>query len=323
MEPWEMSGKEKSLRLLICGLGGVGKSALVNHFFPMKDYEKPAEEGRMGGATLPVASMHERSTDSGVHMYLCDTPGFDSTSMSNEDVIAMMENETGGRIDAVLYCISLDGSARVQHGDIAATTILTRAFTQDIWERTVVVLTFANILEQKLGIEAYRSVIRNVTEDVKHILVTHASVSEAVASQIPVVTAGYESSVLKYEQDESAGDWRTRLYRVVLEQAKVTPLRVCYNWEVMRDTVGGNGHKIICGCVLGVQLGLLCGLLLVGGYLGAFLGAMFGAGVGTIGGAGCLKVASQLHVMIIISKIAFKKWKLKGKRENPTIVNSC
>ena len=51
MEDWKKVAQERPLRVMVCGLGGVGKFTLINHLLQLKDNEKWAEEGRRGGVT--------------------------------------------------------------------------------------------------------------------------------------------------------------------------------------------------------------------------------------------------------------------------------
>ena len=327
MESWKDTTGEKSLRILVCGLGGVGKSALINHLFPLKDYEKSAQEERSGGATKPIVSTYERSTEGGVSIKLYDTPGFDSTSLSNEKIIAMIENETKGQIDLVFYCISLDGSSRLQHGDIATVSVLTRAFTRAIWGKTVVVLTFANALEQKCeDPEVYKSVVQRVTKNVRHILIEHAQVDADTISQLPIVTAGYDSPVLKHEQKESTKGWNNRLYDKASKQAKFTLLQVHIDWYDLKSIITSRGTKIIGGVAFGLAIGLMLGLLLLGRFCNTFNSAVVGGGigvaVGAVAGAGFTNVMSQIKTMTIITKVIFKKWLLKF-RNILTVDNPC
>lgn len=313
MESWKNTTGEKTLHVLVCGLGGVGKSALINHLFPLKDYEKPAQEGRIGGATKPVVSKYKRSSENGDKINFFDTPGFDSTRQSNEEIIAMIENATKGQIDVVLYCISLDGSARVQHGDIATVSVLTRAFTREIWKKTVVALTFANALEQKFeDPEVYKSVVQRVTEDIRQVFSEHAQVDAEIISQLPVVTAGYDSPILKHEQKESTKGWNSRLYEKAIKQAKTTPLQIRIGWSDLKSIVLNRG--VFGFAVFGLGVGFMLGLLLsqLGGYspLSFFVWTVIGGGIGAARGAGFANVASELYTMTTITKVVLKKWQL-------------
>ena len=132
MDAWKDAAKGRQLRVLVAGLGGVGKSTLINQLLRLKKDEERATEGQGGEATTLAVSKHVSTTEKGMKVCLFDTPGFGDLDIDDRDVIAMMEQETEKRVDIVFYCISLSGSCRVQQADVQAVKIITRAFTSDI-----------------------------------------------------------------------------------------------------------------------------------------------------------------------------------------------
>ena len=69
LQAWRVSSQERPLRVLICGLSGVGKSTLINRLLQLEGKGR-AEEGIMGGATATVVSEYETTTKSGVKVCL-------------------------------------------------------------------------------------------------------------------------------------------------------------------------------------------------------------------------------------------------------------
>ena len=108
LQAWKEHAQERPLRLLVCGLGGVGKSTLVNRLLQLGN-EKWAEEGMHGKATTSVVSKYERTTERGIKVCLFDTPGFNDVELSDEEVVAMIlketEAQTEGKLDLVLFCL--------------------------------------------------------------------------------------------------------------------------------------------------------------------------------------------------------------------------
>ena len=171
MEEWKKVAEERPLRVMVCGLGGVGKSTLINRLLQLEGGEKWAEEGRSGGATTSVVMQFEKITKSGIKICLFDTPGFGDIDITDEKIIAMMEKETEKRLDVFFYCISLEGAARVQQPDVTAIQRMTQAFSHEIWKKAVVVFTFANVLEEKKNnADEYWSVIERIKEKIKETL---------------------------------------------------------------------------------------------------------------------------------------------------------
>ena len=164
LQAWRESSQERPLRVLICGQGGVGKSTLINQLLQLEG-EGRAEEGIKGGAMTTAVSKYETTTKSGVKVCLFDSPGFGDVDIKDETTIAMMVHKTEKKLDMFFYCIGLNGSARVQQGDIQAIKKVTGVFTEKIWKNAIIVLTFANVFEERVAnVEEYNATISRITE---------------------------------------------------------------------------------------------------------------------------------------------------------------
>ena len=324
MEAWKEATRDRPLRVLICGIGGVGKSTLINRLLQLGPDEKLAKEGRRGGATTSIVSKFERTTERGIKVCLFDTPGFDDVDMSNEEIIAMMENETEKKLDMVFYCISLDGPARVQRSDVQAIKIMTQAFSSEIWTKAVIVLTFANELEKKVNSEVeYKETTIGIQEKVQQVLKNNAHVSEEIIDQLPIVTAGHTEPILEYEAEEcrAVGGWDSRLFLTALKQVEPDALPTLFEvrWS-LKDLVaalagGGSGAAATGGA--GALVGAVCGAPLagpLGAGFGAIIGGSIGGGVGVVGGAGIGVLVFNLMKIKSILKIKYKRWQLKRKQ---------
>ena len=172
LKAWKKIAINTPLRVMVCGLGGAGKSTLVNTLLQLEgDDEQLAIAGKRGKATTLVVSKHEKITKSGIKVCFFDTPSLDDPDLDDDEIVARMEKETEKKLDIVFYCLSLAGSARVQGGDIKAMKLLTQAFGSRIWKKTVIVLTFANRLERDMvNKEQYDEVIKNITETIQNVL---------------------------------------------------------------------------------------------------------------------------------------------------------
>ena len=309
LEAW-MAAKDRALRMLICGLGGVGKSTLINRLLQLEGDEKWAEEGTEGGPMTTVVAKHEKTTKRGVKVCLFDTPGFGDVDISSEEIIAMMEDKTEKKLDVVFYCFSLEGSARVQDGDARAIKIMTQAFTHEIWRKAVIVFTFANSLESKKGDpSSYWSVIGRISDKVKAVL-RKEMVPEDIITKLPIVTAGHIEPILKYEAEEckSLGGWDNRLFLEAAEQVDPNAFPALFEVrfsfkDLLTITSGGGGGAAIGGLLAKVAFSAS------GGPLGFAIAAGATAGLGTVL-TGSEKVQSIL-------KIKYEKWRLKSKLPTP------
>ena len=307
LRTWKEKSQGRPLRLLVCGLKGVGKSALVNRLLQLEDSEKWAEENTFGEATTSVVSKYERTTERGIKICLFDTPGFGDIHLSDEEIVAKMAKKTEGKLDLVLYCISLDHPARVQQADIDAMKILTQAFTADIWKRVVIVLTFANRLgELKHNADEYTAVIENISTTLKHAQVLLNN--QEVISQLPIVTAGHTNPILKYEGDKSPQAWDDRLFLEILKRIDPSVLPALFEalWK------GGTCELLIGGFIGAVAVVGAAKLGLIMWPVGLVGLAKVGAGglVGGVCGAGMSLLSTEASRRR--ARIRFKMWMQKS-----------
>ena len=322
LEDWKRLGNNRPLRVLVCGKGGAGKSTLVNRLLQLKKNEKWAEEGRQGEATTRVVSRYQRMTERGIRVSLFDTPGFGDVDMSDEEVVAKIKLETESRIDLMFYCISLEGPARVEQEDVKAITIITHIFSNEIWDKAVIVLTFANALEDKVtNASKYKEVVSCITEKVRDVLANKVHLNSEVASKVPIVTAGHTDPVLRYETGDYDGSRDDHLFLEALQRVdpEVLPalLETRFTWKDLMVALGGAGGGVAMGALIGGGSGALCGVLLgplgveVGAVVGATAGAGVGGAVGGAGGAGIAFLAYQLVKIKTVLKIQYKLWQMK------------
>ena len=322
LKAWRKSSQERPLRVLICGQGGVGKSTLINHLLQLEG-EKRAKEGIRGGATTKAVSKYETTTKSGVKVCLFDSPGFGDVDTRDETTIAMMEDKTEKKLDMVFYCISLNGSARVQQGDVQAIKKVTQVFTDKIWKNAVIVLTFANIFEERVtNIEEYNATISRITEKVQQVLKNDARVREEIVTKIPIITAGHMEPVLKYEAKEckSMDGWDNRLFLEALKQVNPALLPALFEarfgWKDAVAALGGGGGGAVMGTGVGMGIGALIGAPFggpAGAAVGAVVGGGIGAGVGGAGGAGTGFLTFQAVKVRSVLQVKYEKWKLRRK----------
>ena len=322
LQAWRKSSQDRPLRVLVCGLGGVGKSTLINRLLQLEG-ERQAEEGIWGRATTAAVSKYETTTKSGVKVCVFDTPGFGDINIRDETAIAMMEDKTEKKLDMVFYCISLNGPARVQQGDVQAITKMTRVFTDKIWENAVIVLTFANVFEERVAnIEEYKGTISRITEKVRQVLRNEARVREEIVAQLPIITAGHTEPTLKYEAEEceSMEGWDNRLFLEALKQVNPDLLPALFaarfGWKDAVAALGGGGGGAAVGGGAGAVIGALIGAPFggpAGAAVGAVVGGGIGAGVGGAGGAGTGFLVYQAVKIRSILRVKYEKWKLQRK----------
>ena len=231
---------------MICGKGGAGKSSLVNNLFELQCGEDEADEGIIGGPTTLQVKPYERTTKFGDKIFVFDSPGFGDFRMTNEDIIHEMVQATDKKVDLILYCISLGGGCRV---DTRAFRNITQAFSSEIWRKAVIVLTFANMLQQKKpNLEEYEQIIKNIGDNIAKTF-EKVLVEPDTAGCVPIETAGYKDVHLLHEDME----WRDRLFISALRKVWTEKLpslfevRYIYRFADLKYNLCTGGSKAVKG----------------------------------------------------------------------------
>ncbi|XP_022777709.1 uncharacterized protein LOC111319148 [Stylophora pistillata] len=125
--------------ILVTGTSGVGKSSLINALVG----KLVAKEGR--GMTVCTTETTKYSCEviEGIELRAWDTPGFENDDSKDKSCLQDMITKLKDDVDLVVFCLRTDDS-RFCRGDKEAMKKLTEAFGDELWEHTVIALTFAN-----------------------------------------------------------------------------------------------------------------------------------------------------------------------------------
>lgn len=137
---WSSEKRQDRLSILITGKTGVGKSRLVNALVG----ERVAKEGRAGSAFTDTITSYCTQIY-GVEVVVWDSPGLQDGTYNEELYLQDMKTKlSGGRVDVMIYCISM-ADTRFYDADKNAMRTLTEVFGSKLWKSGVVALTFANL----------------------------------------------------------------------------------------------------------------------------------------------------------------------------------
>ncbi len=133
-----------------------------------------------------------------------DTPGLYDGTQNQEAYVQEMVDKCSQNIDLMIYCINSSVTRFVpgtENPEASVIRTLTEAFSEEIWKKTVIVLTFANTIENfhvswsrlrpSEKVEKFVAEILKFDKKVRNLIITEAKVSEDVAHAIKILPAGY------------------------------------------------------------------------------------------------------------------------------------
>ena len=308
---WINASKRVPMRIMVAGLGGTGKSTLINRLFGLDVNENVAKEGCRGKATTEAVRCHKHKLKNDVEAIIFDTPGFDDPNINDHRILAEMKQKTEGKLDLLLYCVSMGSpGSRVKGGDVRAICLLTRKFGPLLWNNAIFVLTFANVACTWAKKDQYDQLIEAIDKELRKQLKDEARVPEGIVLKIPLATAGHTNTV---NEPHEKNDWLRELFGKLLARNPETSmallkgavsskeifLEIVANGFVAVGLTAGPGTGAAVGAMIGAIVGALGGPFGAAG--GAAVGSVVGAGtfgiLGLIGGAGTLMWKDRVAVM--------------------------
>ncbi len=327
---------------LAVGRTGAGKSTLLNALTDTKVF-KGSDDRRTAGTTSVSPYEFERN---GVTVTAWDSPGFEDYSGNEEEYKEELRRNCS-EVDLVLYCISLQDTRSVNlKGEDSSLNQITKALTGDVWDKSVIVLTYANTLERRFkndgnpNVEAAFAQRIDIWKEEVQDALRHAGVDEVIVKQIQVVAAGHSKKKhLPGRQFWLSFLWIVLLAAVKNEHAKLA-LQKANEDRFVPEKDGENSSPtslVMTKDHVAILAGSAVGMagVAIGGTTGALIGALaigiptFGvaAGVGLVLGlfiGGAVGGGAGTGIGTIIKKIRDKRRKKKaGQSESESISDSC
>ena len=191
LKTW-LSQSSGCVTLVIAGRSGSGKSTLLKNLLP-------------GHSCQPL---HSQESDTkhvqvfkydfvGVQLTIIDVPGLHSSDQNDvTEITKELQSRTNGEADVLLYCASVSPSSRLGEEDGRIINLLKTVFGPSIWERAVLIFTFADYVMERNK----KNPSKNPT--VEHVMEDYARRFEEILKM-----ANIESfTVLPLLQEESEGE---------------------------------------------------------------------------------------------------------------------
>ena len=206
----------RTIRILITGKTGTGKSALINGIIG-------TNASKEGGRLNPMTSKVEeyKRTVHSVKMLVYDSPGLQDGTKNEKAYLLDMEKKCK-EVDLVLYTIRMSDQ-RINVGDVEAMKKLTNAFGEKFWGRAMFVLTFANEIrdpedpdDDDLNKIFFEKRLQTWKERLPEKVTKQLNVTRKVAKGIPLVPAGYHKNI----HLPGRRYWFSQFWRAMFEHMK-------------------------------------------------------------------------------------------------------
>ena len=271
-----------SISILLTGTTGSGRSTLVNGILG-RGFAKENEDF-WDPCTLEVTEYKRKVGKIDVSVW--DTPGLPDGTPDQEKYLCEMV-EKCSHVDITMYCFNSNVTrfdSSTHNPDVMAMINFTKAFGTDFWKNAVIVLTFANLVGQRLSrfypaqtekAEAFNKKIQEWEKLIAELLKNYAGVPSKIVDSIKIIPAGHPSKHQLPDREYWLSTlWFECLNTIASPEAKEALLNI--NLGRIKPIVIPSGPSVAgaIGSVVGGALGFLNRKLL-GGSIAAGTDPLF------------------------------------------------
>lgn len=187
---WERLNRN-SIRILVTGKTGTGKSALINGLIG----DDVAQEGDTLDPTTSEVQEIKQMVH-GISLSIFDSPGLQDGTSREDEYLQDMQRKCE-KVDLVLYTIKMTDQ-RINVEDTDAMGKLTEAFGYDFWKKAMFVMTFANELrspeypeDKRENRKLFEERLQLWKDSLPLYVEQRSNIPISIGKEMPVVPAGY------------------------------------------------------------------------------------------------------------------------------------
>ena len=181
LETWIKATGGRGMTLVTAGQSGSGKSTLVKNLLRFKDNDRKKPQILHSPTSVTETVQVYNETVNYVPVKIVDMPGLVVPDQNEKKIIDQLKEETNGEADMLLYCVSMAPCSKLGIVDKGIIKLLTSIFKEQIWERTILVLTFADLAKNESS--ATRD-IKAMKQDLEQTINNYAKEFERILSTI-------------------------------------------------------------------------------------------------------------------------------------------
>jgi len=234
--------KDPSIRILVTGSIGTGKTTLANALAMAV-----AKTGDYVGKVTKDAEQIE-VVKNGIRVVYVDTPGLGHLHRKDEDTLHEVQKQSEN-VDLFLFCLMM--TERLARYDIEDIQNITRTLGEDIWNKGLFILTFANKVEE----EHFTALLHQWENLGRKWFKT--AIDSGIAERIPIVPAGFRDPQLPdrsswvrefWDQASRRMSFKGKLYLAMLNRDKIhnTPSEM----KLSQDMYGDPGEQPLIACYM-------------------------------------------------------------------------
>ena len=295
-----------TVKILVVGTSGNGKSTLVNGIMG-KPVARVGKQSTPGTKYVQGYDLIE-AENNGIKVVVYDSPGLLDGNSKENKYFEEMKMKCGD-VHLVMFAIRMDNTRfNKDSNDYLSMKYFTEAFGKEIWRKTMIVLTFANKVEDPdlddedtVGIEKhFAEKLDEWTDNLQSIMEDDLNIPKRITFKVPIVPAG----IAKKPHLPGHPFWFSEMWHklvntmpleIQIRMVNFVAKRLKSEKNVTEDCFQGDLHEqpIVVNARSKI-LGVVCGMMTAYGFSGVFAGPVIGLFSVAAGGL-CTILSESIH----------------------------